>query len=124
MLDHLGRREHWHGQPEGDPESAPKVGDHVAVIVRCCACVLMMRVVCHGSQSVGRFFMLIVSTQLNSVGKTKRVSSVDVTKPPMTTVASGRCTSAPAPVETAIGMNPTLATSAVIRTGRSRMVAP
>jgi hypothetical protein len=58
----------------------------------------------------------IVSIQLYSVGKTSSVSNVDVTKPPMTTVASGRCTSAPAPVEIAIGMNPTLATSAGIQT--------
>ena len=52
------------------------------------------------------------------------VSSVDVTSPPMTTVASGRCTSAPVPCESATGMKPRLATSAVIRTGRSRSRAP
>src|SRR3990167_9336258 len=44
--------------------------------------------------------------------------------PPMTTVASGRCTSAPAPVAIAIGTKPSDATSAVIRTGRSRLIAP
>lgn len=33
-----------------------------------------------------------------------KVSAVDVTSPPMTTVASGRCTSAPADVTNAIGM--------------------
>ena len=38
--------------------------------------------------------------------------------PPMTTVASGRWTSAPAPVAMAIGTKPRLATSAVISTGR------
>ena len=37
-------------------------------------------------------------------GSTNRVSRVAVTSPPMTTVASGRCTSAPALVETAIGL--------------------
>src|SRR5262249_20894375 len=43
----------------------------------------------------------------------------ELTTPPMTTVASGRCTSAPTPVLKAIGTNPRLATSAVISTGRS-----
>jgi hypothetical protein len=37
-----------------------------------------------------------------------------VIKPPITTVAKGRCTSAPVLVAIAIGMNPRLATSAVI----------
>ena len=37
----------------------------------------------------------------------------------MTTVASGRCTSAPARVDIAIGMKPMAATSAVVITGRS-----
>ena len=41
----------------------------------------------------------------------------------MTTVASGRCTSAPEPVEKAIGTNPRLATIVVISTGRSRVIA-
>lgn len=38
----------------------------------------------------------------------------------MTTVASGRCTSAPAPEASAIGRNPTDATNAVVSTGRER----
>src|ERR671934_2563975 len=46
-----------------------------------------------------------------------------LTTPPITTVASGRCTSAPTPVLNAIGTNPRLATSAVISTGRSRTSA-
>ena len=37
--------------------------------------------------------------------------------PPITTVASGRCTSAPGPVASAIGTNPSEATRAVIKTG-------
>ena len=41
----------------------------------------------------------------------------------MTTVASGRCTSAPTPVLNAIGTNPKLATNVVISTGRRRVVA-
>ena len=44
--------------------------------------------------------------------------------PPMTTVASGRWTSAPAPTLKAIGTKPRLATSAVISTGRKRVSAP
>ena len=41
-----------------------------------------------------------------SVGSTISVSRVDVTMPPITTVASGRWTSAPAPCESAIGTKP------------------
>mgnify|MGYP006894100693 CR=1 FL=1 len=52
------------------------------------------------------------------------MSSVEDTIPPITTVASGRCTSAPAPTLIAIGTKPRLATRAVIRTGRSRVRAP
>ena len=44
--------------------------------------------------------------------------------PPMTTVASGRCTSLPMPVLNAIGTNPKAVTSAVINTGLSRVNAP
>jgi len=51
------------------------------------------------------------------------VRSVAVTRPPMTTVASGRCTSAPGEVESAMGRNPSDATRAVIRTGRRRSSA-
>src|SRR5690606_36914089 len=39
------------------------------------------------------------SNQRNSVGNTTKVSRVEVIKPPMTTMASGRCTSEPGPVE-------------------------
>jgi hypothetical protein len=42
----------------------------------------------------------------------------------MTTVASGRCTSAPVEVATAMGINPELATQAVINTGRNLRRAP
>ena len=41
----------------------------------------------------------------------------------MTTVASGRCTSLPGAVDTAIGMNPNEATSAVMSTGLRRSSA-
>ena len=46
------------------------------------------------------------------------------TNPPMTTVASGRCTSAPVPVDRAIGTNPREATRAVMSTGRSLFNEP
>ena len=46
------------------------------------------------------------------VGSTSSVSTVAVISPPMTTVASGFCTSAPAPTAIAIGMKPTMATNA------------
>ncbi len=49
---------------------------------------------------------------------------VAVTKPPITTVANGRCTSAPAFVDIAIGKNPNAAAEAVSSTGRNRSVAP
>jgi hypothetical protein len=52
------------------------------------------------------------------------VSNVDVANLPITTVAKGRWTSAPALVANIMGMKPRLATSAVINTGRSRMVPP
>jgi len=44
--------------------------------------------------------------------------------PPITTVANGRCTSAPVPVARAMGINPKEATSAVIKTGRNRVREP
>ena len=55
-------------------------------------------------------------------GNTSKVSSVLVIRPPITTVASGRCTSAPSPWESAIGRKPIDATSAVINTGRKRTI--
>jgi hypothetical protein len=64
------------------------------------------------------------STHAYTVGNTNNVKIVDDTNPPITTVASGRCTSAPALRDTAIGMNPTLATNAVMSTGRNRTSAP
>ena len=47
-----------------------------------------------------------------------------VINPPITTVAKGFCTSAPAPVDNAIGINPKAATEAVINTGRKRIFVP
>jgi hypothetical protein len=53
-------------------------------------------------------------------GITSDVSKVEVMRPPMTTVANGRCISAPSPEDNAIGRKPKLATKAVIKTGRNR----
>src|SRR5690606_26552195 len=58
-----------------------------------------------------------------SEGRITSVSSVELMRPPTTTVASGRCTSAPTPVARAMGTKPRAATSAVIITGRMRSVA-
>ena len=52
------------------------------------------------------------------------VSSVAGMSPPATTVARLRCTSLPTPVASAAGSMPTVATAAVISTGRSRSAAP
>ena len=62
--------------------------------------------------------------QWYSAGRTRRVNTVEVMRPPITTVASGRCTSAPELVDNAIGRNPRLATDAVMSTGLSRATAP
>ena len=45
---------------------------------------------------------------------------VETMRPPMTTVAKGRCTSAPADVATAIGTKPNEATRPVRNTGRNK----
>ncbi|MNR46200.1 hypothetical protein D3C85_1651370 [compost metagenome] len=52
------------------------------------------------------------------------VNIVAVNNPPMTTVASGLCTSAPAEEEIAIGKNPKAAAAAVNKTGRNLSVVP
>ena len=61
---------------------------------------------------------------LKNNGSAIIVSIVEVINPPMTTVASGLCTSAPAPVEIAIGKKPIAAAAAVSITGRSRSLVP
>ena len=58
------------------------------------------------------------------MGSTTKVSRVEEINPPMTTVASGFWTSAPALVEMAIGRNPNEATNAVITTGLSLISVP
>ena len=54
-------------------------------------------------------------------GQDHQGKNVLLRMPPMTTVARGRCTSAPMLVASAMGTNPNEATSAVISTGRSRL---
>ena len=57
-------------------------------------------------------------------GSTTNVKNVAVINPPITTVANGFCTSAPAPLLNAIGKKPSEATAAVISTGRKRIFVP
>ena len=57
-------------------------------------------------------------------GKTTNVSAVEVKRPPMTTVASGRCTSAPIPCASTNGNRPSRVVIIVMTTGRSRRTQP
>ena len=57
-------------------------------------------------------------------GKTTNVNMVAVNKPPITTVAKGRCTSAPAFVDMAMGKKPSAAADAVNNTARKRSLVP
>ena len=58
-----------------------------------------------------------------NVGSINKVSIVEVMTPPITTVASGLWTSAPTPVEMAIGKKPTASVTAVAITGIKRCLA-
>lgn len=53
-----------------------------------------------------------------------RVRAVEVTNPPVTTIARGRWISEPGPVAKRSGTNPSAAMLAVIKTGRKRRTAP
>ncbi len=66
----------------------------------------------------------VFSNVMYNTGNTNNVSSVATSSPPITTVASGRCTSAPAPLLSAIGRKPSEATAAVMSTGRSLVLVP
>ena len=82
--------------------------------------------VLRGPSIIGPTVPSVFKGDLNSTYRTRSTSSdmtIALTTPPMTTVASGRCTSAPTPVLNAIGTKPRLATSVVISTGRSRVSA-
>ena len=76
--------------------------------------------------AVGIFFFLIFTPSSNAYnnGITTSVSSVAVNSPPITTVANGRCTSAPAEPDTAIGKKPSIAAVAVSKIGRMRSFVP
>ena len=52
------------------------------------------------------------------------VNNVELTRPPITTTARGRCTSEPIPWDSARGTNPRSATKAVVNTGRRRNRQP
>src|SRR6185503_18718186 len=65
-----------------------------------------------------------VSVMRRTPGRTNSVRNVEKRMPPMTTVASGLCTSAPAPVASAIGKNPKAATAPVVMTARIVWIAP
>jgi PAS domain-containing protein len=75
-----------------------------------------------------REFLELVEPQSTFEAALNRLAAGEIrrysTSPPMTTVASGLSTSPPREVATAIGINPRLATSAVINTGRRRSEAP
>ena len=58
------------------------------------------------------------------VGRTRSVSTVADTNPPITTTASGRCVSAPIACDKAIGSRPSIASMAVINTVRRRVRLP
>ena len=58
------------------------------------------------------------------MGRITNVRNVAVINPPITTVAKGRCTSAPPEVEIAMGKNPKEATAAVIITGLNLTLVP
>ena len=104
----------------------------------CCACSKLM--VCCAFMVVGRhnntttamavticlfiFVLLIFSSNAYNIGIIMRVSTVAVNSPPITTVASGRCTSAPAELDTAMGRKPSMAAVAVSRMGRKRSRVP
>ena len=57
-------------------------------------------------------------------GSTTSVKNVADNKPPITTVANGRCTSAPEELDNAIGRKPSEATAAVNSTGLSLTLVP
>lgn len=74
-------------------------------------------------QTDARVFIRL-SIMLYRTDNTISVSKVDEIMPPMTTVASGFCTSAPIRVESIIGKKPKMSTSAVMRTGLNRTNDP
>ena len=75
--------------------------------------------------TMGFLFKLIFELNIMySNGSTNSVRKVAVINPPITTVANGFCTSAPALLLNAIGKKPKLATVAVINTGLNLIFVP
>ncbi len=64
------------------------------------------------------------SNMMYKTGNTNKVRKVAISRPPITTVAKGLCTSAPAPLLIAMGKNPSEATNAVTSTGLSLTLVP
>src|SRR3989304_7948665 len=64
------------------------------------------------------------SNHAYSNGSNRSVRIVDVIRPPITTVANGRWTSAPVPCESAIGRAPSAPGTARLGTGRGRGGGP
>jgi len=62
--------------------------------------------------------------QKNTIGKTKRLNTVLVIRPPITTIANGLDASEPIPCDKAAGSKPIAAIIAVITTGRKRSSTP
>ena len=70
------------------------------------------------------FILMVFSSNAYKIGTTISVNTVAENSPPMTTVASGRCTSAPAELLMAMGRKPSMAAVAVSRMGRRRSRVP
>ena len=68
--------------------------------------------------------VLVTPKRRNRMGSRMSVRAVDVTSPPMTTIASGRWISEPGPSAKSSGTSPNAAMLAVIITGRRRRTDP
>ncbi|MNE11684.1 hypothetical protein D3C80_1044520 [compost metagenome] len=90
----------------------------------CCACMVAGKSSKSNTAATLPFIFFLCWNNRYNAGNTNRVRNVAVMSPPITTVASGRCTSAPAPLLSAIGRKPKEATAAVINTGRKRLRVP
>jgi hypothetical protein len=84
----------------------------------------MMEVACGYAGSGANGWFARRSMTRYRVGNTINVNIVAETKPPMMTMASGRCVSEPMPCDSAIGKRPSMASSAVINTVRRGVAAP
>jgi hypothetical protein len=70
-------------------------------------------------------FLIFLSLRYeNKIGRIIRVRAIEVMSHHTTTIAKGFCNSLPVPVLQIIGKSPITEVNAVIRTGRSRIMAP